>query len=111
MRIHEPATLGEADRKWAQRFFHDEIFPVLTPLAVDASHPFPQVVNKSHNLIIRAHGRAAKASRSTRSCRCRARSRGLIRLPARTEEGAERYDYRLSQRAAEVSHRGVFFPG
>jgi polyphosphate kinase len=42
------------DAEWAQTFFRREVFPVLTPLAVDASHPFPQVLNKSHNLIVRA---------------------------------------------------------
>jgi polyphosphate kinase len=46
--------LAGADAEWAQTFFRKEVFPVLTPLAVDASHPFPQVLNKSHNLIVRA---------------------------------------------------------
>src|SRR5437867_6480536 len=39
---------------WARRFFREEVFPMLTPLAVDASHPFPQLLNKSHNLLVRA---------------------------------------------------------
>ena len=47
------ALLG-LDAEWAEDFFQREVFPVLTPLAVDASHPFPQVLNKSHNLIVRA---------------------------------------------------------
>ena len=38
---------------WADRLFSEELFPVLTPLAVDPSHPFPQLANKSHNLIVR----------------------------------------------------------
>jgi len=54
IRIHAPGELNDADRKWAHRFFQEEVFPVLTPLAVDASHPFPQALNKSHNLIVRA---------------------------------------------------------
>jgi polyphosphate kinase len=48
-----PKLMGP-DVEWARKFFRSEVFPVLTPLAVDASHPFPQVLNKSHNLIIRA---------------------------------------------------------
>ncbi|VVM05383.1 polyphosphate kinase [Methylacidimicrobium cyclopophantes] len=44
--------LTEEERRWAQRYFTDEILPVLTPLAVDPSHPFPQVANKSFNLIV-----------------------------------------------------------
>ncbi len=46
--------LAGAEAEWARTFFQNEVFPVLTPLAVDASHPFPQVLNKSHNLIVRA---------------------------------------------------------
>ena len=38
--------------RWVENLFQEEIFPVLTPLAVDPSHPFPQVLNKSHNLIV-----------------------------------------------------------
>jgi polyphosphate kinase len=41
--------------QWAYRYFLNEVLPVLTPLAVDASHPFPQVLNKSHNLLVCAH--------------------------------------------------------
>ena len=39
---------------WMHKYFQEEVFPMLTPLAVDASHPFPQLLNKSHNLLIRA---------------------------------------------------------
>ncbi len=39
--------------RWIDHFFNEELFPVLTPLAVDPSHPFPQLLNKSHNLIVR----------------------------------------------------------
>ncbi|QSR85483.1 polyphosphate kinase 1 [Methylacidimicrobium sp. B4] len=44
--------LAAEERAWAERYFTDEILPVLTPLAVDPSHPFPQVTNKSFNLIV-----------------------------------------------------------
>ena len=33
---------------------------MLTPLAVDASHPFPQLLNKSHNLLVRARAVAGE---------------------------------------------------
>ena len=54
IRIHDVDSLTGADADWARDYFHNEVFPVLTPLAVDASHPFPQVLNKSSNLIVRA---------------------------------------------------------
>ena len=53
IRIHEVASLCKEKAEWAHRYFLDEVFPVLTPLAVDASHPFPRILNKSHNLLIR----------------------------------------------------------
>src|SRR5256714_6103640 len=54
IRIHDVAALNAKRTAWAQRYFREEVFPLLTPLAVDASHPFPQLLNKSHNLLVRA---------------------------------------------------------
>ncbi len=42
---------------WAHRYFQQEVLPMLTPLAVDASHPFPHLLNRSHNLLVRAKTR------------------------------------------------------
>jgi polyphosphate kinase len=52
--IKSVPKLTGAEEAWARKFFVEEVFPILTPLAVDASHPFPQVLNKSHDLIVRA---------------------------------------------------------
>ena len=49
------STVDELDargRKWALDYFAREVFPVLTPLAVDPAHPFPQLANKSLNLVV-----------------------------------------------------------
>ena len=54
IRLHQVAQLNTKRAAWARRFFQEEVFPMLTPLAVDASHPFPQLLNKSHNLLVRA---------------------------------------------------------
>jgi polyphosphate kinase len=51
--LHDFKSMNKQDRDWATQYFRDEVFPVLTPLAVDASHPFPQLQNKSHNLFLR----------------------------------------------------------
>ena len=50
--LHDFKTLSKQDQAWATNYFREEVFPVLTPLAVDASHPFPQLQNKSHNLFL-----------------------------------------------------------
>ncbi len=54
IRVQGVAELNAKRAAWAQRYFQQEVFPMLTPLAVDASHPFPQLLNKSHNLLVRA---------------------------------------------------------
>src|SRR5437868_139254 len=54
IRIPKMSELSAKRAAWAHRYFQEEVFPLLTPLAVDASHPFPQLLNKSHNLLVRA---------------------------------------------------------
>jgi len=44
--------LGARQREALDQDFHDRIFPVLTPLAVDPSHPFPYISNLSLNLAV-----------------------------------------------------------
>lgn len=39
-------------RQWLTKYFRQEIFPVLTPLAIDVGHPFPHLLNKSLNLAV-----------------------------------------------------------
>jgi len=51
--ILEVEELSAEQTVWARDYFRNELYPVLTPLSIDASHPFPQVLNKSHNLIVR----------------------------------------------------------
>ncbi|MGB0562428.1 MAG: polyphosphate kinase 1 [Spirulinaceae cyanobacterium] len=44
--------LGPEQRRYLHQFFEERIFPVLTPLAVDPSHPFPHISNLSLNLAV-----------------------------------------------------------
>ena len=46
------SDLNETERDYVGRLFHDRIFPVLTPLAVDPSHPFPYISGLSLNLAV-----------------------------------------------------------
>lgn len=44
--------LTDAEESWAREYFETEIYPVLTPLAIDPAHPFPQLLNKSLNVLV-----------------------------------------------------------
>lgn len=50
IRIISYADLPETDRKAVDRWYRNQVFPVLTPLAVDPGHRFPFISNLSENL-------------------------------------------------------------
>jgi len=53
IRILDIPELTDADLKWLQEYYQTKVRPILTPLAIDPAHPFPQLLNKSLNLIVR----------------------------------------------------------
>src|SRR4051812_12566837 len=108
--LHDPKTLSDADRKWTRSFFTDEVFPVLTPLAVDASHPFPQVVNKSHNLIVRARKPRSKGEPLYAIVQVPRSVKGLLRLQPRKDDAGERWDYLFLADLVKM-HIGELFQG
>ena len=53
-RIHikEADELLASELAWVRQYFEEQVSPVLTPLALDQSHPFPQLANKTLNVIV-----------------------------------------------------------
>ncbi|MFN5164345.1 MAG: polyphosphate kinase 1, partial [Pseudomonadota bacterium] len=51
------AERDSAQRAWVRRFFETQVRPLLVPVSLDPSHPFPLVANKSLNFIARLAGR------------------------------------------------------
>ncbi len=49
----------EAQRTWIRDYFIREMIPVLTPIGLDPSHPFPRVLNKSLNFAVELQGKDA----------------------------------------------------
>ncbi len=43
-------------KAWVRRYFRDEIAPIITPIGLDPTHPFPLLVNKSLNFVVELEG-------------------------------------------------------
>ncbi len=52
LRFIDPSEAGEVQLRWLTEYFEREIFPVVTPMAVDSSHPFPFLASKSLNVAL-----------------------------------------------------------
>ncbi len=109
IRIRQSADLNAKRAAWAQRYFQQEVFPMLTPLAVDASHPFPQLANKSHNLLVRARAREGGDPMHAIVQVPRAVSR-LILMPRGEKGGDENWNY-LYLASLMKHHIADLFPG
>ncbi|MBV9390885.1 MAG: polyphosphate kinase 1, partial [Verrucomicrobia bacterium] len=48
--------LTKEERQYYTKYFETSVYPVLTPLAVDPVHPFPQLLNKSLNVAVELEG-------------------------------------------------------
>ncbi|RIV40670.1 RNA degradosome polyphosphate kinase [Micromonospora radicis] len=52
IRLLRWSDLGDVERERLRTYFREQIFPVLTPLAVDPAHPFPYISGRSLNLAV-----------------------------------------------------------
>ena len=90
IRLLEFKELSEADLAWLGEFYQLKVRPVLTPLAIDPTHPFPQLLNKSLNLMVRLElPKNGTTHQHLAVVQCPAILPRLIRIPSE----ADRYDY------------------
>lgn len=59
VRFLRRATWTPEQREWIHQYFLRELMPVLTPIGLDTSHPFPKVLNKSLNFAVELEGKDA----------------------------------------------------
>ena len=56
IRVVSHGDRNSAQQKWVREYFLREVHPLLMPVGLDPSHPFPQVANKALNFIVRLKG-------------------------------------------------------
>lgn len=81
---------SEEQREWIRTFFEEKVQPVVSPIGLDPSHPFPRLVNKSLNFIVELDGKDAFGRESGLAIIPAPRSLPrLIRLPDNLCEGGD----------------------
>ena len=103
------ADRNAAQREWVADFFERQVRPLLVPVGLDPSHPFPQVANKSLNFIARLGGKDAFGRANTIAIvkvpRVLPR---VIKLPSRLAVGLQAFVLLTSVIRA---HLAELFPG
>ena len=103
------ADRDAAQRRWVAQFFQDQVRPLLVPVGLDPSHPFPLVANKSLNFMARLGGRDAFGRENSIAIvkvpRVLPR---VIKLPARIAGGQQAFVLLTSVIRA---HLDQLFPG
>lgn len=96
-------------RRWVREYFATEVQPLLLPVGLDPSHPFPQVANKSLNFIVRLAGRDAFG---------RENEVAIVKVPRSLPRYLRIPGMRMSKTACFISisslirsHLGDLFPG
>jgi polyphosphate kinase len=67
IRFHKRSEWTPEQETWIRDYFFNELMPVLTPIGLDPSHPFPNVLNKSLNFAVELSGKDAFGRSSGRA--------------------------------------------
>jgi polyphosphate kinase len=78
--VVDPGQLKPRDREWLEERFMADVFPVLTPLAIDPAHPFPFIVNRGFGLALQLE-RVADGVRLQALCLIPSSIDRFVRLP------------------------------
>jgi polyphosphate kinase len=96
-------------KAWVKEYFEQKVLPVLSPIGIDVSHPFPKIINKSLNFVVSLEGKDAFGRSSgvavVQAPRCLPR---LIPMPEDIADGPYEFVFLSS---IIHSHVGDLFAG
>lgn len=98
----------EKQAAWIKKYFREQVSPVLTPIGLDPSHPFPRLANKSLNFIVTLEGKDAFGRHLQYAVIPAPRS--LPRLISLPEKIAHEEDFVFLSSVIH-EHAGSLFPG
>ncbi|SEK71813.1 polyphosphate kinase [Pseudoxanthomonas sp. GM95] len=109
VRVLSQTVWNARQKRWLRAYFRNEIMPVLSPLGLDPSHPFPKILNKSLNIVVVLKGKDAfgRAGHMAIVRAPRSLSR-IIHLPQRVSGGENDFVLLSSVLSAFVDD---LFPG
>ncbi|TVV44787.1 polyphosphate kinase 1 [Thalassolituus sp. C2-1] len=103
------ADWSEDQRSWVRAYFEDSIQPLISPIGLDPSHPFPRLVNKSLNFIVALEGKDAFGRETGLALIPAPRSLPrIIRVPDELTKGGDNFIF-LSSMIHEYADE--LFPG
>ncbi len=107
IRFRAMEELGAGDLAWIDRFYTEQVSSVLTPLGIDPAHPFPDLRNKSLNIIVQLQvSNGGRDERRLAIVQVPGILSRLVRLP---REGRERHFVLLEE--VLFKRLGDLFPG
>ncbi len=110
LRFRRRTQWTEAQADWVREYFAEEIMPVISPIGLDPSHPFPRLVNKSLNFIVELEGTDAFGREGGLAILPAPRSLPrLMRLPEALSEA--RYTEYVFLSSMIHAHAQEVFPG
>lgn len=109
IRMLKRSEWTRAHQTWLRHYFEAQILPVLSPVGLDPTHPFPKILNKSLNFIVSVEGNDAFGRESGVAIVHIARSLPrVIRFPATLTEGGHHF---VLLSSIVHAHIDQLFPG
>ena len=95
--------------RWLRAYFRSKVMPVLSPLGLDPAHPFPKLLNKSLNIVVRLEGRDAFGREGQYAIVRAPRSLSrIIQIPGKVSGGPHDFVFLSSLLSTFI---GELFPG